>query len=122
VGSAEAQPGASVAAVDGYRDVMIVAVVNFRLDPPLPVAELATSFVSSASRYQDVPGLHRKHFLMSPGGDLAGGVYIWESRDAAAAMYTDEWADRIAAKYGCRPTVDYYDSPVTVDPTSITTG
>lgn len=94
---------------------MIVAVVRFSIDPPLPPAELAAAFEASAPRYQGVPGLARKHFLMEPDGSMGGGVYLWESREAAEAMYTDEWATRIESKYGARPSIDYFDSPVTVE-------
>jgi hypothetical protein len=99
---------------------MIVAVVNFALPSPLSPDEAQAMFEASAPNYQNVDGLRRKHYLLAEDGRSAGGVYLWESREQAEALYDDEWAARIAARYGSPPTVTYYDSSVTVDPTAIT--
>jgi hypothetical protein len=44
---------------------------------------------------------------------------VWTTRAAADAFYSDAWRARVAGKYG-EPTVEYFDTPVMVDPTSIT--
>jgi deazaflavin-dependent oxidoreductase (nitroreductase family) len=98
---------------------MIIAVVRFQLSTPLTLAEATKAFAGSAAAYQVVPGLRHKHFLISDDGTAAGGVYEWDSRGAAQAMYTDEWRARIAAKYGAEPVVEYFTSPVQVGPNSI---
>lgn len=99
---------------------MIIAVVQFPLPAPLSIEAATESFLGSAPKFQSVPGLTRKHFLRSPDGDVAGGVYLWESRAAADALYTDEWSDRMAEKYGTAPTVEFFDSPVAVDADAVT--
>jgi hypothetical protein len=93
---------------------MIVAVVRFALPAPMSRADAADWFASGAAAYQTVPGLQRKHFLLGEGGSTAGGVYFWDSREAAEAFYSDGWRARLAAKYG-QPTVQYFDTPVMVD-------
>jgi hypothetical protein len=98
---------------------MIVAVVRFPLSTPMSRVDAADWFESGATAYQQVPGLQRKHFLLGDGGATAGGVYLWDNRDAAEAFYNDTWRARLAAKYGA-PMVEYFESPVTVDPTSVT--
>jgi hypothetical protein len=45
----------------------------------------------------------------------AGGVYLWESRDAAERVYTAEWRQMIFERYGAEPEISYYDTPVVVD-------
>ena len=100
---------------------MIVAVVRFPLDPPLSMADAAALFEESAPRYQHVPGLLRKHYLVAPDGSAGGGVYLWESREAAEALYDQAWQDRLASRYGSPPVIEYFESPVTVDPDTITT-
>jgi len=106
----------------GYGERMIVAVVNFSLPAPLSSDEARAMFEASAPNYQSVDGLRRKHFLLSDDGRTAGGVYLWDSRAQAEALYDETWRSRLAARYGSEPTVTYYDSQVTVDPTSITVG
>ncbi|HSB85703.1 MAG TPA: YdhR family protein [Ilumatobacteraceae bacterium] len=101
---------------------MIVAVVNFDLPAPLAPDEARAMFEASAPNYQNVDGLRRKHYLLSDDGRTAGGVYLWDSRQQAEALYDEEWRARLTARYGSPPRVTYYESQVTVDPTSITVG
>ena len=101
---------------------MIVAVVNFSLPAPLSTDEARAMFEASAPSYQNVDGLRRKHFLLADDGRSAGGVYLWDSREQAEALYDAAWRARLAARYGSEPQVTYYDSPVTVDPSSIIVG
>ncbi len=101
---------------------MIVALVNFALPAPLSTDEARAMFEASAPSYQKVDGLRRKHFLLADDGHSAGGVYLWDSREQAEALYDAEWRTRVAARYGSEPQVTYYDSQVTVDPSSIIVG
>ena len=98
---------------------MIVAVVRFPLDPPLSSADAAELFEASAPKYQNVPGLLRKHYLLGDDGLVGGGVYLWESRAAAEALYDDAWRAALEQRYGHPPTIEFYESPVTVDPDRI---
>jgi len=111
-----------VGTASGYRERMIVAVVNFALPAPLTTDEARAMFEASAPNYQNVDGLRRKHFLLSDDGRTAGGVYLWDSRQQAEALYDQAWRTRVAARYGSEPSVTYYDSQVTVDPSSIVVG
>jgi len=101
---------------------VIVAVVRFPLDPPLSAEQAARAFEASAPSYQDVPGLLRKHYLRALDGSVGGGVYLWESREAAEALYDEAWRARLTERYGQPPQVELFESPVTVEPTAITTG
>ena len=40
----------------------------------------------------------------------------------AEALYDQNWRDRLTARYGSPPNVSYFDSQVTVDPSSIIVG
>jgi hypothetical protein len=103
-----------------YRDPVIVAIVRFPLDPPLPADDVWAMFEKSAPSYQNLPGLLRKHYLRAEDGATAGGVYLWESRAAAEAVYDEAWYKRLTEKYGAPPTVEYFESVVTVNPDHIT--
>ena len=58
-------------------------------------------------------GLVRKYYLNGEQG--GGGVYLWESEEAARAWYTPEWEKRMEAAFGAKPAVTYYDNHVVVD-------
>lgn len=101
---------------------MILTLVQFALAEPIDLAEAKRRFESSAPKYLALPGLLRKHYVLSDDGRRAGGVYLWESRAAAEAVYDGEWRRRVADLYGAAPTFLWFDSPVTVDPAAGTIG
>jgi len=94
---------------------MITAIVQFRLPSSLSLDEATRRFESSAPKYQNLPGLIRKYYIRSEDGRTAGGVYLWESRQAAERVYDGEWRARVAKLYGAEPTITWFDSPVIVD-------
>lgn len=94
---------------------MIIAFTQFKLSKPITREEACTLFLSTAPKYQGVQGLFRKHYVLSEDGATAGGVYLWNSRSEAQAMYTEQWRSFVREKYGTDPTVTYFESPVLVD-------
>jgi Putative mono-oxygenase ydhR len=94
---------------------MITAITTFRLPKPITRAEARTIFLSTAPKYQGVPGLVRKVYVLSQDGNTVGGIYLWNSRVEADAMYTESWKDFVREKYDTDPSVTYFDSPVVVD-------
>lgn len=94
---------------------MIIAITNFQLPKPISREEARNIFLSTAPTYQNVPGLFRKNYLLSQDGSTAGGVYLWNSKAEAEAMYNESWRTFVRGKYGTEPTVTYFDSPVVVD-------
>jgi hypothetical protein len=94
---------------------MITTLVQIKMPAPMSLEKARDVFTGTASKYRDVPGLIRKYYLLSEDGSTAGGVYLWESRAAAEAMYNREWHAFIREKYGMAPVVTYFESPVVVD-------
>jgi hypothetical protein len=94
---------------------MITTITTFRLPKPITRDEARKIFLSTAPKYQGVPGLVRKVYVLSQEGDTAGGIYLWNSRADADAMYTESWRAFVREKYGTEPSVTYLDSPVVVD-------
>jgi hypothetical protein len=94
---------------------MITTIVTFRLPKRLTVAEASAIFQSTAPRYQAQPGLIRKYYVLAEDGMSAGGVYLWQSRQDADALYTDAWRAFVTEKYGAPPQVVHMESPVIVD-------
>ena len=58
-------------------------------------------------------GLIRKDYLNGDAG--TGGVYLWESRQAAEAWFTAARIEELTERFGARPRLTWYDTHVTVD-------
>lgn len=94
---------------------MITAIVSFHLPEPMTPEEARKVFLSTAPKYQGMPGLIRKYYVLSQDGRSAGGIYLWNSLAEAEAVYTDSWRAFIRGRYGADPSVTYMESPVVVD-------
>jgi Putative mono-oxygenase ydhR len=94
---------------------MITAITKFQLPKPISRDEARRIFLSTAPTYQGVAGLVRKTYVLSQDGSTAGGIYLWNSRAEADAMYTESWKAFVREKYGTDPSVTFFDSPVVVD-------
>lgn len=94
---------------------MITAIVEFKLPKPISVSEARDTFLSTATKYQGMPGLVRKYYFLSEDGAKAGGIYLWKSRAHAEQVYTEEWKAFVRGKYGTEPSLTYLECPVIVD-------
>lgn len=91
---------------------MITAIVRFTLpqDTSLDAVREVRAQLPERAR----PGA--KILSLRLGEDrIGGGVYLWESREAAERMYSDAWKKSIAEKYGNPPQITYYETTVIVD-------
>ena len=94
---------------------MITVIAEFKLPQPMTVEQARETFLSTAPRYQGMPGLIRKYYFLAPDGTKAGGIYLWQSREESDRLYTDEWKSFVRGKYGSDPTLTYLETPVVVD-------
>ena len=94
---------------------MITTITAFQLPEPITRQQAQRIFLSTAPTYRGVAGLFRKCYLLSQDGRTAGGVYLWNTRADAEAMYTESWKEFVREKYGTDPSITYFDSPVVVD-------
>lgn len=94
---------------------MITAIVRFPLPADITLADATALFEGTAPRYKGLPGLVRKYYLYGEHGEVGGGVYLWESREAAENVYTADWKKMIAGRYGAEPEITYFHSPVIVE-------
>jgi hypothetical protein len=93
---------------------MITAIVRFPLPQGLSPDEVKAAYEHSAPQFRGAAGLIRKYYLL--GADqTGGGVYLWESREAAETMYSDAWRQRIAERFGAPPRIEYFDTPLVID-------
>ena len=92
-----------------------VAVVQIPMTTARTPEQAVAAARKSAPTFQGLAtqGLVRKHYLNAP--TSGGGVYLWESREAAEAWFTPARLDDMEQRFGARPTVTYFESYVTVD-------
>ncbi|MCA8926866.1 MAG: monooxygenase [Alphaproteobacteria bacterium] len=91
-----------------------IVIVQFDLPKRTPEQAVASG-TASAPTYRGLAakGLIRKDYLNGETG--AGGVYLWESRAAAEAWYTDKLLASLTERFGVKPRLTWYDTHVTVD-------
>jgi hypothetical protein len=94
---------------------MITAVVQFKIPAPIGQEKAKEVFISTAPKYREAPGLLRKYYLLSEDGGTVGGVYLWQSKQDAERLYTQEWKNFVKEKYGGEPSIVYFHTPVIVD-------
>lgn len=80
-------------------------------------AQLEGLFKASVPEYQKLPGLVRKYYTIGDDG-RAGGIYLWSSRAAAEAWYSDAWKAGVEKRWGAPASVSYFDVPVAIDGTN----
>lgn len=90
-----------------------LTVVRFPARADLDPARLRRLLEDTVPRYREVPGLRRKYFIGGP--TASGGVYEWQSRDAAAAFHDETWRARMQSLYGASPEVEFFDVHALVD-------
>lgn len=91
---------------------MFIAIVQIPIEKRSKEAAIKAA-KASAPTFVEAPGLIRKYYLN--GDEGGGGVYLWESRQAAEAWYNDNWWVRAEKTFGVRPKLTYYDNYVVVD-------
>lgn len=91
-----------------------IVICHFPL--PTPSGDQLTAIArKSAPRFRQLgpQGLISKDYVRNEQG--AGGVYVWESRAAADAWFTEDKLKEYTTIFGARPTLTWYESNLTVD-------
>lgn len=93
---------------------MIVALVQFPTGAA-SAEQMRERYRSTAPKYQKVAGLIRKYYVFSEDEKKGGGIYLFESKEAAEKLYTAEWREYVKELYGAEPVIQYLECPVVVD-------
>jgi len=91
-----------------------IVIVQFDL-PKRSEEQAVKGGTSSAPIYRNLAakGLIRKDYINGDAG--TGGVYLWDSRAAAEAWFTEARIAELTERFGARPRLTWYDTHVTVD-------
>ncbi|MGB8624508.1 MAG: hypothetical protein WCD16_16990 [Paracoccaceae bacterium] len=94
---------------------MITEIVTFRIDPGLGRDEVLARYEETMPAWQENPELVRKMYLYDEEAGQGGGVYLWNSIDAAKRAHDAAWCDRAEATYGSRPQFAYFETPFIIE-------
>jgi hypothetical protein len=94
---------------------MITAIVLYELPPAIGFEDSRAHFSKIAPGFLKIPGFVRKQFICARDGKVAGGVYMWESREAAERFYSGEWLAGIRDRYGTEPKISYFETLALAD-------
>jgi hypothetical protein len=101
---------------DTPAETTVATIVVIKTPPGVTRPMLDAGFKQAVPIYEKIPGLLRKYFIVN--GDSFGGMYLWKSRAAAEAWYSDAWRAKAKATYGSEPQLTYFDAPVQIDNSS----
>ncbi len=65
--------------------------------------------------FEGMPGLRFKFFTFDENQHRATNFYVWESRDAADAFFSEELRERVTGLYGVSPRIDFVEIAQIVD-------
>ncbi len=92
----------------------VAVIVAIPIPPSLDRARLEALFEQAVPQYQKLPGLIRKYFTIGD-DNRAGGIYLFTSRAAAQAWFSDAWKAGVAKQWGAPASVSYFDVPVAIE-------
>ena len=69
---------------------MITVIVRFPLPQGISPEDVKKAYEHSAPQFREAPRLVRKYYLHGANRSR-GGVYLWDSREAAEVMYSNNW-------------------------------
>jgi hypothetical protein len=94
---------------------MITVITRFTVPTAVNASQMRAGFTEVAPAFRNVPGLIRKQFLLSADGRTAGGVYLWDTEEAARSFMLQRVAPMIREKFHVEPAIEFYESPVIVE-------
>jgi hypothetical protein len=86
---------------------MIGIFVTFRYRDDFDEAKLRAIAENSRAKFEGMPGLRSKAYTVNSETREARNFYVWESEDAAKALFTDEFVEMVTNKYGVSPDVEF---------------
>ena len=89
----------------------MVTTVQIPLPEGVTTDLLHAGFDGAEAEYRSVPGLLRKHFVITDKGTF-GGVYLWDRKSSADAWFNVMWKARVLERYGQSATIEFFEAPI----------
>ncbi len=94
---------------------MITAILEYSLSAPMARSAMVAKFKLAGDRFRGMSGLQRKYFCYDEASGRGLSVYLWDSKAAAEAVFTEAFAAGFEASFGVRPSIRYIDTLMIVD-------
>ena len=101
-------PGGTPAQADGPS---VSTLVTLPTPAGIGKAQLVQEFQAALPTYRAVPGLLRKHFIITDDGRF-GGIYLWKDQAAAEQWFNAGWQQRVRQTYGTDATLEWFDTAI----------
>ena len=101
-------PGGTPAQADGPS---VSTLVTLPTPAGIGKAQLVQEFQAAIPTYRAVPGLLRKHFIITDDGRF-GGIYLWKDQAAAEQWFNAGWKQRVRQTYGTDATLEWFDTAI----------
>lgn len=72
---------------------------------------LLSEFKAAVPLYQKIPGLLRKHFIVTDDGQF-GGVYLWRDKASSEQWFNSAWHERVRQTYQSEARMEWFDIPI----------
>ena len=94
---------------------MIGVSVVFDYDGDFDRSRVVTVAKNARTMFEGLPGLRFKFFTFDDKQERATNFYVWDSKEAAEAFFTDDLRERVKGLYGVSPTISYLEIAEFVD-------
>jgi heme-degrading monooxygenase HmoA len=94
---------------------MIGTLVTFHYLNDFDAAKIRKIAETARPRFENLPGLRSKTFIVNANAHEAMNVYVWDSEEAAKAFFNEELLQRVTALYGVRPSIAFVEIAALVD-------
>ena len=96
---------------------MIGVFVTFRYGDNFNEQAVRKIAETARGKFEGMPGLRSKAFTLNSVKREATNFYVWDSEDAAKALFTDQLLEQVTGLYGVRPTVEFVQIATLVENT-----
>ena len=94
---------------------MIGVSVVFEYDGDFDRTRVIEVAKNARKMFEGLPGLRFKFFTIDEKQQRAINIYVWDSKEAAEAFFTDDLRERVTGLYGVSPTISYLEIAEIVD-------
>src|SRR5580704_13081048 len=94
---------------------MIGVNVSFDYDGEFDRARVVGVAQNARAMFEGMPDLRFKFFTFDEKQQRATNFYVWRSRGAADAFFTEELRERVTDLYGVSPRIDFVEIAQIVD-------
>jgi heme-degrading monooxygenase HmoA len=83
--------------------------VSFRYDEGFESEKVKEIAAKAQGKFQGMPGLRSKAFMLSAPRREATNFYVWDSEAAAQAFFTEELRAAVTELYGVAPIIEFVE-------------